>query len=382
MAGIRLLDLSRHLPGPFLTRTLADLGADVVKVESPQGDWARYLPPFVADQSTAFAALNWGKRSIVLDLKKAEGREMVLALVEVVDVVVESFRPGVLDRLGLGADVLMERNAALIVCSLSGYGQAGPFASVPGHDINYMARSGVLSLFGPANGPPPPPGVQVADIGGGLHGAVAILAALYQRHTTGRGRRLDISLCNSAASFGMFEHARRVGDKESRGSGILTGGRPGYRVYETQDGEFMALGALEPKFFNAFCKRAGCEHLVGKGMTMGEEGAETMAQLETIFASHTRDEWVGLLSGCDCCCEPVLSPEEAATETGLPTVSVAGNEFLAVDLGAPCGARHQDVPMLGEHGMEVARELQLDPELVERAVACGAFWEDSDGGQI
>ncbi|MEE8409146.1 MAG: CaiB/BaiF CoA-transferase family protein [Myxococcota bacterium] len=378
LRGVRVLDLSQYLPGPYLTRLLADLGADVIKIESPKGDPARTLPPLAGDQSASFSALNWGKRSAVIDLKTPLGVEVMRAMVARVDVLVESFRPGVLGRLGLGWVELRAVNARLIYCSISGYGQDGGLRDVAGHDLNYLARAGVLAMFGPRDGTPVVPGIQIADLcGGALTAAVSVLAALLERSQTGQGRHLDISMTRGAAQFLLMEAARReAGTPEPRGGGFLTGGLPCYRVYRTKDDRSMALGALEPKFFIAFCERAGVPHLAVHGQVLGDDAAEAIRELEDVFASRTQAEWVELLAGSDCCCEPVRTPEEARADNdvGLNGVELAGLTVLATDLGAPPATpTHRDVPGLGQHGRAVARDLGVDVALVDRAVAQGAM---------
>jgi len=380
LRGARILDLSRYLPGPYLTRLLADLGADVLKIEDPHGDPARYLPPMAGESGAAFAALNWGKRSLVIDLKQDAGRELLLALVAKSDVLVETFRPGVLDRLGVGWHTLHATNPRLVLCSISGYGQNTTLRDEPGHDLNYVARAGVLSLFGPAGAVPVVPGVPMADIGAGaLKGAVGVLAALLERETTGSGRHLDVSMTRGMTGFGAFEHARRATQEaEPRGAGMLTGGRPCYRVYQTRDGKYMTLAALEPKFFEAFCQRAECPQLIGKGLTVGDEGGQVTAELERMFASRTQTEWVELLAGSGSCCEPVRSIEEAAVDPGVnaPTVEVDGHTYLVPHVGAPQALPEAaSVPALGEHGREVVDELDIDETLVRRAIECGALLE-------
>jgi crotonobetainyl-CoA:carnitine CoA-transferase CaiB-like acyl-CoA transferase len=303
-----------------------------------------------------------------------------------VDVVVESFRPGVMARLGIDYDNLAHANERIVLCSISGYGQEGPFRDVPGHDLDYLARSGVLAMFGPKGGVPVVPGVQIADLAGGaLPAAVAVLAALMEREKTGRGRLVDISITRGAQSLLGIELARRAaGDVEPRGEGYLTGGVPCYRVYRTKDGRFMALAALEPKFFAAFCERAGCPHLAPLGLARGEQGATAMRELESIFAGRTQQEWAALLDGVEACCEPVRSPEEALADPGVGarSIDLDGLRLVGPELGAPLPEdARRTVPPLGAHGLEVASELHLDEGLVERAVADGALMPGLVGGE-
>lgn len=376
LAGITVLDLSRYLPGPLLTQILAQLGARVIKVESPQGDPTRYMPPILEGHAAAFTGLNAGKPSIALNLKAPAGKAVFEAMVNSADVLVETNRPGVLERLGLGYASLSQINPAVILCSISGYGQTGPLRERAGHDLNYIARAGVLGLSGPPGGPPQLPAVQIADVGGGaLSGAVAVLAALMERNATGKGRHLDISMTRGATAFLSLEAPRQVESPEAPGDGMLTGGLPCYRVYATADGRSMALGALEPKFFQAFCERAGVGHLAADGFARGERGQQVTAELEALFRGKTQREWVALLDGCDCCCEPVRTPEEALAdpELGLSLPVVAGAPVLRAELGAPGAAVEARVSAVGQDGPRVCAELGVPPQLVDAAIQAGAM---------
>lgn len=379
-----MLDLSRHLPGPFLTRVLADLGADVVKVESPEGDPVRLTPPFVGAASAPFVALNHSKRAIAIDLKAEGGAELLRALAARADVVVESFRPGVLDRLGVGYAALSAVNPRLVLCSISGYGQEGPLHDAPGHDLGYLARCGALDLFGPAGAAPQVPGLQIADLGGGaLPAAVGVLAALHETQRTGKGRHLDVSMSRGVLALAGMEAARRgAGWIEPRGQGALTGGLPCYRVYGTRDGRYMALAALEPKFFNDFCARAGCPELADRGLAVGEEGAEVMRQLERVFSERTQAEWIELLAGGESCCEPVRTLEEALADpafAGAVGRSAEGLPLVMSETGfGLTPASDAATPSLGEHRRSVLRDYEVDRELVERAVRSGAL----PGGEV
>ena len=371
LADLRVLDLSSLLPGPYLTRILADLGADVIKIESPWGDGARRMPPVANGCGAAFATLNHDKRSVVIDLKKAEGVALFVAMAEHVQVVVESFRPGVLARLQLGYDVLSRHNPALILCSISGFGQTGPLRDRAGHDLSYLARAGVLSLLGPPDGPPSVPGVQIADLGGGaLSAAVGLLAALRESQRTGRGRHLDIAMTRSVMGFALMESTRsNTGDvAEPRGAGMLTGGLPCYRVYRTKDDRYMALAALEEKFFAAFCGCVGLPELASMGTATGSAGASVVARLETLFVSKTQAQWIAALRDCDGCCEPVQTLEEAFADPGI----AARMGMVDVGIDVPTEPRAL-APSLGQHGPEVFEELRLPPNLVAAAEAAGAL---------
>ena len=342
--GIRVLDLTRLLPGAYCTQLLADMGADVVKVEEPErGDYMRWMPPLVDGQSVLFEALNRGKRSVSLDLKTDAGREAMLRLVDTARVLVEGNRPGVMARLGLGWDTLHERNPRLVVCSITGYGQTGPFAQRAGHDLNYMAIAGALGLNGPRGGAPVPLSVQVADIGGGgLQAAVAILGALLEVERGGEGRRLDVSMTDGAAGFMSLELAARAAGEEVRRGDQRLGGRYAcYRVYECADGRFYSVGALEPKFWAALCTALDRPDLVESQFS---ESLETQREVEAIFKSRTRDEWQRTLDGVDACCEPVLDLDEVASH---PQIAARG----VLDR-----SRRGRAPRLGEHTDELLRD--------------------------
>lgn len=301
--GLTVVDLSRHLPGPYLTRLLADLGASVTKVEPPTGD-----PLNTALTAPTYAALNHHKERLCLDLKLPPQQEQLWKLLDKSDVVVESFRPGVLERLGFGWTALQARNPRLILCSLTGYGQSTERSARAGHDLNYLGLSGLLSLFSSPTAYPP--GAQVADLAGGsLSGAVAILAALLQRQHTGLGQHLDISMSHGCLPLELLE----LKWQKNHGTEVnpLRGWIPAYRSYKTADNKWMTLAALEPQFFLEFCRAAHCEELAISGLAQGQEGVLVQKKLETIFLQRTQKEWVEVLKNVDACCEPVLEPLEA-----------------------------------------------------------------------
>lgn len=378
LSGVRVVDLTRLFPGPFCTMLLADLGADVIKVESPQGgDYARWFPPNFGSGPDSigafFAALNRGKRSVALDLKGEADRAAFLRLVETADVVVESFRPGVMARLGLGADVLAEHRPDVITCSVSGYGQTGPMRDRAGHDLNYIALGGALDQTGPRGGSPHPPGFQLADVAGGaLYAALAIVSALYHRLRTGRGSRLDISMADGALTLLAPVFARITAGAEPpvRGADQLTGGLPAYSVYPTADGKFMSLAALEPKFWTTFCNAVDRPDWLSHGHTYDSPVRDEIAAL---FRTKTRDEWIAFFDDLDAMCEPVLSPAEVldselarAREIFFTLVRPDGTGTLQT--ATPVTPRRgrlaqRPPPLLGEHTEEVLRELGLRGDL-------------------
>jgi len=376
LAGKRILDLSRLLPGPFATLVLADLGATVDKVEDlGGGDYLRHLPPQVAGESAAFQMLNRGKRSALLDLKRPEGRAAFERLLASYDVLFEQFRPGVLDRLGLGHDVLRTKFPKLVICALTGYGQDGPLRDRAGHDIDYLARGGLLGFQGPEDGPPQLPAFQLADVSGGLWSVVAILAALAEQDRTGEGRILDMSMTDGILGFATIALSNALaGDPRPRGADVLTGGIAPYGTYLSKDGHPFALGALEPKFWMSFCAAAGLEPTM-EALLPGPHQVEIKAAVRDAFAKKTRDEWIAIAERHDCCLEPVVRPDELRED---PLVKARG---LLFDLKTPRG----DVPQIrlpvtpegtsftppprsGEHTHEIFREAGFaDAEIEELA---------------
>jgi alpha-methylacyl-CoA racemase len=316
LEGIRVLDLSRLLPGPFCSLLLADYGADVVKIEDTgTGDYLRWSVPAVegvedSAKAVRFLALNRNKASVRLNLKDPAGKEAFLRLVEGADVVLESFRPGVMDRLGLGYEALKARNPGVVLCATSGYGADGPLAARAGHDLNYLGRVGLLGLSGDADGPPVQAAGQIADIGGGaLMAAFGILAALRERDRSGEGQLVDVSMADGALSWLAMDAARVLhGDTLRRGQVELGGRFVCYRPYQCADG-WVTLGALEPKFFAAFCRGVGREDLVSSQFEA--PGSDAHVRLQGVFMERTRAQWTRFAGEHDCCLEPVLELEEA-----------------------------------------------------------------------
>jgi alpha-methylacyl-CoA racemase len=345
LRGVRVLDLTRLLPGAFCTMLLADLGADVIKVEEPGGgDYMRWTPPLVDGQSALFDAINRNKRSIELDLKSDRGRDALLRLIETSAVLVEGNRPGVMERLGLGWSVVHERNPRLVMCSITGYGQNGPFASRAGHDLNYMAIAGALGLNGERGGPPVPLSVQVADIGGGaMQPAVEILAALVAAQRGAEGRWIDAAMTDSAVRWlALAFAAREQGEHVARGDQRLSGRYPCYRVYECRDGRYYSVAALEPKFWTTLCDAIGRPDLIDKQFS---EDLEAQHAMEDVFRARARDEWDELLSAVDACCEPVLDLDEVSQHP-----QIVARRLLE---------KNGRAPRLGEHTAEVLREIGL-----------------------
>lgn len=364
LQGRRVVDFSRLLPGPFCSLLLADLGAEVIKIEEPgSGDYARWYAPMVGEYSGAFAALNRDKRSVAIQLKLAEGQAVAMRLCSRADIVLESFRPGVMDRLGLGYEAVRAQNAKVVYCAITGYGQTGPYRDRAGHDINYAALSGALALNGRRGETPEVLGVQLGDYGGGaLYGALGIVAALMDADRTGTGRLLDISMTDGARTFltMLLGKVAAGADHATRGEDELAGGLPCYGVYPTRDGRAMALGALEPKFWQGFCEAVERPDLLGCGHLLGALGDEARQQLTELFRSRTQAEWVALFARHDVCCEPVLEP----TELHDHPLHVARHAFANVGgIALPCtpfspeAGPHHSAPTVGAHTAEVLRSL-------------------------
>jgi crotonobetainyl-CoA:carnitine CoA-transferase CaiB-like acyl-CoA transferase len=397
LADVRILDLSRLLPGGFCSQLLADLGADVIKVEDTgAGDYVRIAPPYYDGEddsvrSAMFLALNRNKRSIRLNLKTEGGCDALLALVRDADVLLESFRPGVLERLGLGYEVLADANPGLVYCPITGYGLDGPNVARSGHDINYLALSGVLALSGDGGGPPVSSGAQIADIGGGaLMAAVGILAALRERDGSaaapgsGLGQVVDVSMFDGALAWMALPaaHALCEGSAQRRGEWLLGGSGVCYRPYRCKDG-WIAIGAVEPKFWRAWCEGVGRPDLIGAQFERPESDGHR--EVEGVFSQRTRAEWATFAGGVDCCLEPVLEVDEAL-ETALVDnrgmvveLDQPGIEGTVRVLGppiklsrTPADAGRLPAPALGAHTHALLAEAGYDEPTIEALIESGA----------
>jgi crotonobetainyl-CoA:carnitine CoA-transferase CaiB-like acyl-CoA transferase len=320
LQGIRVLDLTRLLPGPACTMHLADMGAEVIKIEDPgPGDYARHMGAVRKEVSLFFLAVNRGKQFLRLDLKDAAQRDSFLGMVAGADVVVESFRPGVMDKLGLGWEVLRARNPKLVMCSISGYGQTGPFAQLAGHDINYIGYAGMLEQNAGPDGTPAIPNLQIGDLLGGTLSAVqGILAALLSAKMTGRGRHVDVSMTDAVFAHNIMPMAavNHNGHPAAPARDLLTGGVPCYNVYRTSDARFMAVGALELKFWESCCdvlERPDLKkrHWACGQQVDGDDARAVKAELEAIFAQHPLSYWTEKFAAADCCVTPILRADEA-----------------------------------------------------------------------
>jgi alpha-methylacyl-CoA racemase len=425
LSGIRVLDLSRLLPGGFCSLLLADFGADVLKVEDTgAGDYIRWAPPYYegaqdSAKSAMFLSLNRNKRSIRIDLKSEAGREVLLRLVGEYDVVLESFRPGVLDRLGVGYERMREVNPGIVYCAISGYGQTGPKRDASGHDMNYLGLIGLLGLTGEKGGAPIQSAGQIADLGGGaLMAAFGILAALRerdggpvragspdsrstdpapardeQRSGSGLGQLVDVSMADGALSWLAMVAGQYFADGvvPKRGGQMLAGSIVCYRPYECADG-WVSLGALEPKFWQAWCRGVGREDLIEKQFE--KPGSEAHARVVEVFKGRTRAQWVQFASEHDCCLEPVLELDEALASKlvrereMVVTLDQPGVADGVRQLGVPVKldrtpGEHNRIPgpALGEHTEDVLRAAGYTDEQVAELLEQGAVAGPAEGAK-
>jgi alpha-methylacyl-CoA racemase len=386
--GLRVLDLSRLLPGGYCSLLMADFGAEVIKVEDMGlGDYIRWSPPYYegADESARsamFLALNRGKRSIRVDLKNERGGEVLLRLVRDADVLLESFRPGVLDRLGVGWERLQAENDGLVYCAITGYGQDGPNAQRAGHDMNYLGLVGMLGLSGQKGGPPVQAAGQIADLNGGLMAAFGVMAALHERRASGEGQLVDVSMADGALSWLALVAGRYFCDGEVpvRGEGQLSGGLLCYLPYEAADG-WISCGALEPKFWAAFCDGVGRPDLLE--VQFEAPGSDAWRRVAEVFRSRGREEWRRFNDENDCCIEPILDLDEAldselvraremVVEMEQPEIGPVRLLGVPVKLSrTPCDPT-RPAPAFGEHTAEVLGEAGYSDREVAAMLESGA----------
>jgi alpha-methylacyl-CoA racemase len=379
LSSLKILDFSTLLPGPFASLLLADMGAEVLRVESPtRMDLVRVLPPHDGGVSTSHAYLNRNKRSIALDLKRPEAVEVVKQLVGEYDIVLEQFRPGVMDKLGVGYEALKAINPRLIYVSITGYGQSGPYRDRAGHDINYLALAGIASYTGRRDSGPLPLGVQLADLAGGsLHGVIGLLAAVVQRQVSGLGQQVDVSMTDCAFSLHGMSGAGYLGaGVEPQMENQALNGGSFYDYYRTRDGRWFSVGSLEPQFMQQFCAALGRPELAARGLsqTPGDQQA-LKRELEIEFEKRDFAEWCAIFAELDACVEPMLALSEAVEHpqvkarglvVEVPREGLPAQSQLACPLKFSAGLpppRHVGTPV-GAHTAEVLAELGYDSERI------------------
>lgn len=372
LAGVRIVEFAGIGPAPFCAMLLADMGAEVVRIDrlSPSG--------LGIDVDVKYDLLNRNKRSVAIDLKHPDGIALARQLVDKADVLIEGFRPGVMEKLGLGPDVFTSRNAALVYARMTGWGQTGPLARVAGHDINYIALTGALHAIGRAGEPPAIPLNLVGDFGGGaLYLAMGILAAIINARSSGQGQVVDGAIVDGVASLLTMAHGlRQAGQHQpERGTNLLDGGAPFYDVYETSDGQFVSVGAIEPKFFDVLCRGMGLDPAALPDQYDKARWPELRAILAARFRERTRSAWCGLLEGTDACFAPVLDMEEAASHphnaarAGLVSVDDTLQPAPAPRFSRTPGAISRTPSGLGTHSREVLADWGVADAEIARLVA-------------
>ena len=378
LEGIKVLDLSRLAPGPFCTMILGDLGADILKVEGPR-EGRLAVGVSAEERAIAHNAVERNKRSIVLNLKAEPARKIFYQLAERVDVIVEGFRPGVVKRLGVDYDTIKEINPKLIYCSLTGYGQDGPYHNMVGHDVNYISIGGALGFIGIPGGAPAIPSNLLADFAaGGMNATIAILAALMARERTGKGQYADMGMADGVVSLLSFALSAYFGSGvvPQRGNELLTGGVPFYSVYETKDGKYLSIGCLEPWFYENLCRALGREDFIPHQAASGEKREEIFSAFREIFRSRTRDEWFDYLSQWDICVGKVYEFDELATDPQLvhrkmileldhPKFGKVRQPGISIKLSETPGSIRSFSPVLGQHTEEVLLDLGYSKERIE-----------------
>jgi crotonobetainyl-CoA:carnitine CoA-transferase CaiB-like acyl-CoA transferase len=373
LQGVRILDLSRLVPGPYCTRLLCDMGAEVIKVEEPgRGDYIRSLPPYENGVSVAFEMLNRGKKSITLNLETKQGQEILNRLVTKADVFLESFRPGTTKKLGCDFETLQTSNPRIIYCSLTGFGQTGPYKDLPGHDINVIALSGFLSLNGPE---PTVPSLQVGDLAGGMLAALTITTALFAKQRTARAQYIDASILDALLSWLVIPLALQLGGQPR----MLGGDSPFYRLYRAGDSKLLALGAIESKFWEGVCKLIKRPDLLPDQYSPEPRRSEVIEAMESAFLTKTADEWCRVMSEHDLPCTRILSLEEAVRdpqarsrqmifEKAPGKVSYVGNPCKISDLGQ---VDLSPSPGLGEHSAELLHEIGYSDSTIRSFIEAG-----------
>jgi crotonobetainyl-CoA:carnitine CoA-transferase CaiB-like acyl-CoA transferase len=385
---LKILDFSTLLPGPYASMMLADLGADVLRVESPtRNDLIRQFPPMDGEQSTSHSYLNRSKRSIALDLKKQEAVEIVKRLVKEYDIIIEQFRPGVMDRLGVGYEALKKINSRIIYCSITGFGQSGPYKNRPGHDNNYLSLSGVADSMRRNGEKPIASGIQIADVAGGsLHAVIAILTAVHHREKTGEGQSIDISMTDAAFALNaIYGSGVLAGGVEIEPEKMLLNGGTFYDYYETKDGRYFSVGSLEPPFRKALCEGIGRPDLIYLAMSENLKDIHVFKkEVQKAFQEKTFKEWCEIFHDLQACVEPVLSFSEASEHPQLkaremvvevPKKDGTTQKQIACPIKFSAGkAQYKHIgSQLGEYTEEVLKELGYTKEEVLHLKEKGIF---------
>lgn len=388
LEGMQVLDLAQMLPGGLCTQILADLGAEVIKIENPKGgDGFRNAPPLLGANSGFFHILNRNKKSMTLNIKTPEGREIFQKMAARADVIVENARPGAMEKMGLAYEDIQRINANIVYCSITGFGQTGPYRERPAHDINILAISGILDLLGEKGRPPIVPAIMISGAGGGgINAALGIMAALLRRERTGKGQYLDVSILDGLSPFLALMMSEYLVSQEApvRGESRLGGGHACYNIYETKDGKFLALGCLEKKFWRELCRCLNREDLREDLMAPLPRQAEVTRELKAIFLQKTREEWMTTLGQYDICFSPVNSLPEAVEDPQVRDRGLWYQAFHPADgkipqQGFPIKFSQDQPelrippPLLGEHTRVIMKTMGYDESTIEILKANGVL---------
>jgi crotonobetainyl-CoA:carnitine CoA-transferase CaiB-like acyl-CoA transferase len=376
LEGIKVLDLSQLLPGSLCSQMLADLGADVIKVENPKGgDSFRHARPLVGKDGSFFHIANRNKRSMTVNLKEQAGLEIVQKMIPGMDVLIENFRPGVIGKMGLGYEKLKGINPRIVYCSLTSFGQDGPYRDRPAHDLNVLSLSGILDLLGHREESPIVPVVQIAGVSGSLHAVIGILASLFKRERSGMGQCIDASILDSLSPFLSLVMSQYLTDKilHRRGEPGLGGGAANYNVYRTKDGKYISLGCVEEKFWAGFCRAVNREDLTGDIHAPPARQKEMIAEVRSIFAQRTQREWLEILAGSDTCYAPVNDLEEALDDCQIvhrglwfkgrhPAEGEVPQQAFPIKFSDYQPGWRSHPPGLGEHTREILKEMDYQED--------------------